>query len=108
MNGLGDATSSWNVLGSLFLPLFDRSRIANESQAMRDEAKASLMDLHEVVLLALKEVENAFDTERDLARQIEALDLAVTKSETSSNYYEDRYKQGLSPLENLLTAKEQE
>ncbi len=108
LNGLGDATSAWNVLGSLFLPLFDRSRIANESQAMRGEAEASLMDLHEVVLLALKEVEDAFDTERDLARQSEALDLAVTESEASSNYYEDRYKQGLNTLESLLIAKEQE
>jgi len=108
LNGLGDATSSWNLLGSLFQPLFDGGRIANESKAMRGEAEASLMDLHEVVLQALKEVEDALDTERELAKQIKALEAAVTESETSSRYYEERYKQGLDSIQSLLIAKEQE
>lgn len=108
LNSLGEAASYWNLLGSLFQPLFEGGRIVSESKAMRKEAEASLMDLHEVVLQALKEVEDAFGAERDLTTQSQALEVAVTESETSSHYYEDRYLQGLDTIQSLLLAKEQE
>ena len=108
LNNLGETTSYWSLLGSLFQPLFEGGRIVSESKAMRVEAEASLMDLCGVVLQALKEVEDAFDTERDLAVQSLALEIAVTESETSSHYYEDRYQQGLDTIQSLLIAREQE
>jgi hypothetical protein len=48
----------------------------SESQARRTEADAALMELHEVVLNVLKEVEDAFGIERDLAVQSRALKIA--------------------------------
>ncbi len=108
LHGLGDATSSWNLLGSLFQPLFSGGRIANTSKALRTEAEAALMDLRAVVLQALKEVEDAFDAERNLARQIQALNVAVSESAASSRYYESRYKQGLDSIQSQLIAKAQE
>ncbi len=108
LNGLGDATSAWHLLGGLFQPLFAGGRITNTSKALRVEAEAALMDLRATVLQALSEVEDAFDVDRDLARQIQALEVAVTESAASSDYYESRYNQGLADMQSLLIAKEQE
>ena len=108
LGGLDGATTYWSVLGALFQPIFEGGRIINEAQARRTEAEASLMELHVVVLRALKEAEDALDVERDLAAQCQALKLAVLESEKSSLYYEERYLQGLDSIQNLLIAKEQE
>lgn len=108
LNDLGKATSNWGILGSLFQPLFEGKKIISISKAMRAEAEASLMDLHEVVLLALKEVEDALNAERDLTVQSLALEMAFNESKKGSLYYEDRYKQGIDTLQSLLIAKEQE
>ena len=81
LGNLGGVATYWSILGSLFQPLFDGRRKINESRARRIEADASLMDLHEVVLRALKEVEDAFGLERDLAAQSQALAVAVRESE---------------------------
>jgi hypothetical protein len=52
----------------------------SESQARRTEADAALMELHEVVLNVLKEVEDAFGIERDLAVQSRALKIAPPRT----------------------------
>ena len=108
LNSLKSATGSWSILGSLFQPLFEGGRIISESRARRTEADAALMELHEVVLKALKEAGDAFGVERDLAVQSQALKIAAHESEKSSRYYEERYRQGLDTIQNLLMAKEQE
>ncbi len=108
LDNLSGATTYWNVLGSLFQPLFEAGRIRNEARARRTETEAALLELHVVILQALKEVEDAFDAERELALQAEALGLAARESEKSSRYYEGRYRQGLDTVQNLLIAREQE
>jgi multidrug efflux system outer membrane protein len=108
LNSLRSATGYWNILGSLFQPLFEGGRIISESRARHTEAEAALMELHEVVLNAVKEAEDAFGVERDLARQSQALKLAAHESEKSSRYYEERYRQGLDTILSLLMSKEQE
>lgn len=108
LGDIGSSTTYWSVLGSLFQPLFEGGRIINESRARRTEAEASLMELHEVVLLALKEVEDAFDREHGLAAQAHALQAAAQESKKSSRYFEERYRQGLDTIQSLLIAKEQE
>jgi outer membrane protein TolC len=105
---LGSATTYWRIVGSLFQPLFESGRIINTSHARRVQAKAALMDLRGVVLGALKEAEDAIDRERDLGRQIKALEIAVRESEKSSRYYDERYRQGIDSLQSLLNAREQE
>ncbi|MCP4344276.1 MAG: TolC family protein [Desulfobacterales bacterium] len=108
LNNIGSAPTYWGILGSLFQPLFEGGRIINESKARRTEAEASLLELHGVVLQSLKEVEDTLGVERDLAAQAHALNAAVQESEKSSQYYEERYKQGLDTIQLLLIAKEQE
>jgi outer membrane protein TolC len=107
-SSLGGATTFWSAIGSLFQPLFEGGRIINASRAQREQARAALLDLHEEVLQAFKEVEDLVDRERNLERQIDALEIAVHESEKSSRYYDERYRQGIDSLQSLLIAREQE
>jgi len=108
IGNLGGVSTYWGLLGSVFQPLFEGGRIIDESRGRRSEAGAALMDLHTVVLQALKEVEDALDLERELASQAHALKIAVEESQKSSRYFVERYRQGLDTLQSLLIAKEQE
>ncbi len=108
LGGLGGAGNQWSVLGSLFQPLFTGGRIRSVANARASEADAALLDLHSVVLQALKEVEDALDVEGSLRVQVEALTVAAQESESSSRYYQDRYRKGLDSLQSMLIAKEQE
>jgi NodT family efflux transporter outer membrane factor (OMF) lipoprotein len=108
LSDVRDAVSYWNILGSLLQPLFEPGRIMDESRARRTEAVAALMDLKEIVLRALKEVEDGLDSERKLAAQGRVLETVVRESEKSSLYFEERYRQGLESIQNLLIAREQE
>lgn len=107
-SSLGSATHYWSVLGSLFQPLFEGGRIINASRAQHEQARAVLLDLHGVVLQALKEVEDLVDRERDVGQQIDALKIAVRESEKNSHYYDERYRQGIDSLQSLLNARERE
>ena len=108
LGDMGGATSYWDILGSLFQPLFEGGRIRSEAKARHAEADASLMELHAIVLEALKEVEQAFQREHELAAQAVAIKAAAEESEKSSRYYEQRYRQGLDTIQSLLIAREQE
>ncbi len=107
-SSLGSTTTYWSAVGSLFQPLFEGGRIISASRARNQEAHAALLDLHEAVLKAFKEVEDVVDRERDLERQLRALRTAVHESERSSQYYDQRYRQGIDTLQSLLIAREQE
>lgn len=108
LSSLGGAASCWSLAGALFQPLFDGGRLAAMAGARRVEVEAALMELQEVVLRALKEVEDAFGLEHELAMQSRALAIAARQSARSRRYYEERYRQGLDPLQSLLLAREQE
>lgn len=105
---IGSASSSWGILGTLLQPLFEGGRLLNEAKAQQSEAEAALLDLHTVVLRALKEVEDALDRDRDLAAQAASLELAYSQSQKSSRYFFERYRQGLDNIQTLLIAQEQE
>lgn len=105
---LDGAADQWSFLGSLFQPLFEGGRIRSVSRARASETEAAVFDLHAVVLQALKEVEDALDVAGSLRVQADALSVAAEESESSSRYYEDRYRKGLDSLQSMLIAKEQE
>lgn len=108
LGSLDGATTYWGFLGSLFQPLFEGGRIIDESKGRRSEADAALLELHAIVLQALKEVEDAFDLERELAKQVQALEIGVRESQNSSRYFNERYLQGLDSIQSPLIANEQE
>ncbi len=108
LGGLDSAVDRWTILGSLFQPFFEGGRIRSVANARVSEAEAAVLDLHSVVLQALKEVEDALDVAGSLQVQVDALAIAADESESSSRYYEDRYRKGLDSLQSMLIAKEQE
>jgi outer membrane protein TolC len=108
LDNIGGTRANWNLVGALLQPIFDGGRLRSESQARQAEAQAALMELQDRILHALQEVEEALIHERELAVQSEALDQAVSASARSSQYYDQRYRQGLDNLQSLLIAKEQE
>lgn len=108
LDNIGGTRANWNLVGALLQPIFDGGRLRSESQARQAEAQAALMELQDRILQALQEVEEALIHERELAVQAEALDQAVSASAQSSQYYDQRYRQGLDSLQSLLIAKEQE
>lgn len=108
LNNLGNATSYWSILGSLLQPIFDGGRLKATAQAGQSDYQASVMDLRATVMQAIQEVENGFNLERDFETQVHALTIAVREAEQSSQYYTQRYRQGLDSIQNLLIAREQE
>ena len=108
LSDLGSAKAYWDLLSTLVQPLFKGGELRNEARATRAESDAALLELQDVMLRALKEVEDALDQERELAVQLSALKSAVRESEISSQYFAERYRQGLDTIQSLLTAREQE
>ncbi len=108
LGSLTDATTAWSVLGSLMQPIFEGGRLIDESKARTLEVNASVADLYQTILQALKEVENAFGREKDLAKQESALAMAMADAKISRRYFEQRYRDGLDSILNLLIAREQE
>ncbi len=105
---IGGATTHWGILGSLFQPLFEGGRLKNEAMAREMEASAELMVFRQVVLTAVNEVEDVLAASKDLSVQIQAIETALRESEKSSRFFEERYRQGLASIQNLLIAREQE
>lgn len=108
LNSLSGTTTAWNVLASLTQPIFAGGRLKDEAKARSAEMEASLAELYETILQALKEVEDAFGREMDLLKQQTSLVSASAESEKSRRYFERRYKDGLDNILSLLTAREQE
>ena len=108
LSDIGSAATCWNLLGSVFQPLFQGGGLRDEARAGHLLADAAIQDLHAVVLKALSEVENALTLEKELAVQAKALEIAAVESENSSRYFADRYRQGLDNIQTLLIAREQE
>jgi len=108
LSDIGSATTYWELLGSVFQPLFQGGRLRDEARAGHLQADAAIQDLHTIVLQALAEVENALTLEKELAVQAKALEIAAVEAENSSRYFVGRYRQGLDNIQTLLIAREQE
>ncbi|MEZ7196486.1 TolC family protein [Pseudodesulfovibrio karagichevae] len=98
----------WNLVGALTQPVFMGGRLKDTAAAKSEESKAAWEDYRKVVLEAMQEVENGLDSERGLARRREHLEKSLSYATQSRINYEQRYREGLSDIINLLTAKETE
>ncbi|AMK10164.1 hypothetical protein AWY79_03050 [Pseudodesulfovibrio indicus] len=98
----------WNLVGALTQPVFMGGRLKDTAAAKSEESKAAWEDYRKVVLEAMQEVENGLDTERGLARRREHLEKSLSHATQSRINYEQRYREGLSDIIDLLTAKETE
>ncbi|MCG8565549.1 MAG: TolC family protein, partial [Desulfobacterales bacterium] len=105
---LGASPTSWNLAGGLLLPLFDGGRLRAEAHAADVQADATYMDYAAVVLGAMKEAENTFARETALAARQTHLSQALAQARMSSRHYEAGYREGVSDILALNTAREQE
>ena len=108
LNNLGDSFRYWGILGSIFQPLFDAGRLNKEKEAKETEVEASISELRQTILVALKEVEDVFEAEEVLCLQRAAIRAALRESVNNRVYYQDRYRKGLEPLQGYLEAREHE
>jgi outer membrane protein TolC len=104
---LNSSSASWELLGSLFQPLYNGGRLRNMAQARHREAQAQRMELHAVVLRAMEEVERLLHRQSSLTKQIHTLEVALNEEQKSGHYYERRYQKGLGTLQSVLLAREQ-
>lgn len=102
----GDAL--WRLVGSVVQPVFQGKRLINRTKAVELAADASVSDMMQAVVSALKEVEDRLGMEFDLNRQESFLKEALSEAEMARADYRQRYRNGLVSLIDLLVTIEQE
>ncbi len=108
---LGRLTSpptTWEAVGSLLMPVFNAGRLRDEARAADTLARAAFKDYAQTVLLAMKEAETTFYRETVLKERLIHLTLARKEAEKNRQYYEGRFREGLSDIQALHTALDQE
>lgn len=107
-NQLASGPSVWNLVSSVSQPLFMGGKLINTAQARSEECKAAWEDYRKVVLNAAVEVENALEAESNLQQQEAFLESSLKYARQSRINYEQQYREGLTDILNLLTAKNNE
>lgn len=108
LGNISGASTLWSILGSLTQPVFEGGRLKDEFKARLLESDAAFAEFFSVILQAMKEAEDAFGREKGLSVQEASLTAASKEAERSRRYFEQRYRNGLDTILNLLIAREQE
>lgn len=103
---LSDLTSAGSNTASLFAqltgPIFDAGQLRAELGASGKRAEQALQDYRGVVLIALREVEDALSSESYLAREEASRIAALSAAQRSEKRTKRDYEAGLTDLLNLL------
>ncbi|MCP4162034.1 MAG: TolC family protein [Deltaproteobacteria bacterium] len=105
---LDTATLVWSVVASIIQPIFSGGNIYYTKKARELQRDASVQDLAQKVLTAIKEVQDALGGEAELIEQYKNLKLATIEATKSRIYFENRYRNGLDTIQTLLIAQEEE
>lgn len=95
----------WNLATGVSQPLFQGGRLVTEverQEALRDE---NIARYHQVVLTALKEVEDSLVAFHNEGRRLVELEIAVEKSRKALSSAEELYRSGLTDFLEVLTAE---
>lgn len=96
----------WLLLGGLTQPLFQGGRLRAELRLAQQRAAQAYWAYREALLNALLEVETALDREGRLAEQHAALSKAHRFAQLSQANIEQRYRQGLATVLDLLRVQQ--
>lgn len=107
-SSIGTGPSVWNLVGSLSQPLFMGGKLKDTAAANSEESKAVWEEYRQIVLNAASEVENALENETSLEKQEKFLKSSLQYARESRINYEQQYREGLTDILNLLTAKNNE
>lgn len=94
----------WNIVGSLTGPIFQGGRLRAEVNRNRAALKERVAGFTQVVLVALREVEDALAQEREQKALIEDLDRQEEAARNTLKEAQLRYSNGLSDYLPVLTA----
>lgn len=96
----------WLLLGQLIQPLFQGGRLRAELKAAEKRAGQAYWEYRETLLAALIEVEESLNQEFSLEQQYDSLSRAYQHAQTSQKQFEQRYRQGLANIQDLLSVQQ--
>ena len=97
----------WSVLGQMSAPLFQGGKLKSQAEIAQLTTEQSFWAYQETLLNAVNEVENAMGQESSLTLQQTHLDDALLSAQRSIVSYEQKYRQGLVDILDLLTVQQQ-
>ncbi|GLO63962.1 multidrug transporter [Vibrio sp. MACH09] len=100
------SSSVWSLLGKLSAPLFQGGKLRSQAEVAQLKTEQSFWSYQETLLTAVNEVENAAGQEYALARQQQHVTEALESAKRSFVTYEEKYRQGLVDIFDLLTAQQ--
>ncbi len=95
----------WSILGQLSAPLFNGGYLRSQAEIAELTTENAYWLYQEALLTAVNEVENALGQEKSLTLQQHHLADALASSERSLLNYEDKYRQGLVDISDLIAVQ---
>lgn len=97
----------WSALGQVSAPLFQGGLLKSQAEVAELTTEKSYWAYQEALLNAVNEVENAIGQEGSLSQQQSHLTDALESAQRSFVSYEEKYRQGLVDIFDLLTVQQQ-
>ncbi|WP_250132524.1 TolC family protein, partial [Vibrio crassostreae] len=97
----------WSALGQVSAPLFQGGKLKAQAEIADLTTETSYWAYQETLLNAVNEVENAMGQESSLTLQQQHLTNALVSAQRSFTSYEEKYRQGLVDIFDLLTVQQQ-
>ncbi|USD68323.1 TolC family protein [Vibrio sp. SCSIO 43136] len=97
----------WSVLGSISAPLFQGGKLESAAQSAEYLTEQKFWVYQQTLLTAVNEVENAVGQEHSLEQQQLHLTQSLQSAQRSVSTYEEKYRQGLVDIFDLLTVQQQ-
>ncbi|CAA0095349.1 Cation efflux system protein CusC [BD1-7 clade bacterium] len=100
------SSSAWNLLGNLTQPLFQGGRLKAQAEIAGFQAEQAYWAYRQNLLMAVTEVNDALGLEVSLTAQEQHLSDAYKSALRSATTYENRYRNGLANIIDLLTVQQ--
>ncbi|WP_298445265.1 TolC family protein [uncultured Ferrimonas sp.] len=98
---------AWSLLGQLTAPLYQGGKLKAAAEIAELQSAQRYWQYRENLLAAVLEVDAALDNERNLSKQLSHLTTAVQSAQRSSANYQQKYRQGLVDIVELLSVQQQ-
>ena len=92
----------WSLLGNLTQPLFQAGRLRRQVETAESVSQETLENYASAVLQAFAEVESALAAEGELNQQLDDLEESASQARAALSLAQDRYRQGLSDVLQVL------
>ena len=96
---------TWSIAPSVKWTIFNGGERVNNIRLQRAQLDETINQFNNTVLTAVQEVENAMNAYKNSIKQIVACREMVNQGKEAFDLSLDLYKQGLSPLQNVLDAQ---